>query len=133
MIRGAIFIVIAAIICTGGAYAALTAISLHRKEARVEMEATFFRIGHKVATGIREQQRVPRSAQDLRASGWLEASEWSFFEQNKLTYTSPGTNTSQETVILRMPYEGNAHLSVQLSGLMRKEYSTQPTPHDENN
>lgn len=109
----------------GCAYMLLTWWGLQKHDARIHRVATFLQLGKRVSQQMRETHEIPQSIEGLRAVGWLQDSDWQFITQNAIIYVAPRTNASDETVILRMPYEPHAEhhtvFAIHLNGHMDKE------------
>jgi len=103
-------------------YLGLTFIGVARKDARVARAGAFFQIGKKVVSYIQDGQPIPKNLSELKAASWLSEEEMRFLEKNNITYIPPGPDSSQDEVILRMPYEGGLDLIVEKNGYMRKDH-----------
>jgi hypothetical protein len=105
----------------GCVYMLMTFWAIHKHEARIHRVVTFVELGRKITKQIRQTHNIPESIEQLRMTGWLTDSDWRFLTENGVTYSPPRTNSSDETVVVRMPAEGNVCFAVQLDGYMNKE------------
>lgn len=101
---------------------------LRKHDTRIDREVAFLELGRKISQQIRDAHAIPQNAEELKTTGWLQNADWEFFTQNRVIYIPPRTNSPGETLVLRMPSEGNVFFTIQLDGYMNKERPSDSGP-----